>query len=135
MLPSGPHWPACLPRAATSLVLRVPDFVLRSDHRYSGNLFIELSRGAAPQHISYAALLLGLGGLQRERANGTALFTLSLPVGRAKLVAVRAGVGSKSFLPVRQRTGARECYGPIRLATTAQVPKLARCNLDTFFGN
>ena len=39
------------------------------------------------------ALLLGLGGLQRERALGTAPFTLALPVSRLHLLVVRAVVG------------------------------------------
>lgn len=41
----------------------------------------------------YLTLLLGLGGLNRERAAGTAAFTLSLPVSRTRLLAARAGVG------------------------------------------
>ena len=40
-----------------------------------------------------SAVFLGLGGLVRERAVGSSAFTLTLPVGRAKLVAVRAAVG------------------------------------------
>ena len=39
------------------------------------------------------ALILGLGGLQRERATGTAVFTLALPVSRTQLTAARALVG------------------------------------------
>src|SRR5262245_8916000 len=39
------------------------------------------------------ALILGLGGLQRERAAGTAPFTLGLPVTRLQLVAARTMVG------------------------------------------
>ena len=39
------------------------------------------------------ALLLGLGGLQRERALGSAPFTLALPVSRLQLSTVRALVG------------------------------------------
>ena len=38
-------------------------------------------------------LLLGLGGLLRERASGTAPFTLALPVRRACFIAARAIVG------------------------------------------
>jgi ABC-2 type transport system permease protein len=38
-------------------------------------------------------LVLGLGGLLREREHGTAAFTLALPVRRWQLVAVRAAVG------------------------------------------
>jgi ABC-2 type transport system permease protein len=40
-----------------------------------------------------STLLLGLGGLLRERTNGTADFTLALPVGRLELVTVRAAMG------------------------------------------
>ena len=40
-----------------------------------------------------AVLLLGLGGLQRERGAGTAAYTLALPATRRQLVAARAGVG------------------------------------------
>jgi len=47
----------------------------------------------APIVFSVFALLLGLGGLQRERAGGTTGFTLALPVSRLRLLAVRAVVG------------------------------------------
>jgi hypothetical protein len=43
--------------------------------------------------FSYVSLLLGLGGLQRERAGGTAVFTLGLPVTRRRIVGARAAVG------------------------------------------
>jgi len=39
------------------------------------------------------ALLLGIGGLLRERDHGAAGFTLALPVSRLRLAAVRAAVG------------------------------------------
>jgi hypothetical protein len=39
-----------------------------------------------------AALMLGLGGLQQERASGTAPFTLALPVNRIRIAAARAAV-------------------------------------------
>ena len=39
-------------------------------------------------------IVLGLGGMQQERAQSTAGFTLSLPVSRWKLTAARAAVGS-----------------------------------------
>jgi ABC-2 type transport system permease protein len=38
-------------------------------------------------------VVLGMGGLLQERARGSAGFTLSLPVTRTRLIAVRAGVG------------------------------------------
>jgi ABC-type transport system involved in multi-copper enzyme maturation permease subunit len=37
--------------------------------------------------------LLGMGGLLREKTAGTSLFTLALPVSRARLVGVRIAVG------------------------------------------
>ena len=40
------------------------------------------------------AVLLGVGGLDREAAQGTVGFTLSLPVRRRTLLAARAGVGA-----------------------------------------
>jgi ABC-2 type transport system permease protein len=40
------------------------------------------------------AVALGLGGLMRERAVGTAPFTLALPVSRSALFGSRAGVGA-----------------------------------------
>ena len=43
--------------------------------------------------FSVLALVLGLGGLQRERAAGTVGFTLALPVGRVRVLAVRAVTG------------------------------------------
>jgi ABC-2 type transport system permease protein len=41
-----------------------------------------------------AVLFLGLGGLMRERALGTAAYTLSLPVSRRRWMATRAAVGA-----------------------------------------
>jgi ABC-2 type transport system permease protein len=38
-------------------------------------------------------MVLGLGGLLQERAQGTISFTLSLPVSRSRLIVVRAAVG------------------------------------------
>ena len=40
------------------------------------------------------AILIGVGGLVTESARGTALFTLSLPVTRRRLLAVRAATGA-----------------------------------------
>src|SRR5215813_1459488 len=44
------------------------------------------------------AVLLGSGGLVSQAARGGALFTLSLPVSRRRLVAVRAAVGLGELL-------------------------------------
>ncbi len=40
-----------------------------------------------------AVVLLGMGGIVREKATGTSSLTLSLPVSRARLLGVRVGVG------------------------------------------
>lgn len=40
-----------------------------------------------------AVVLLGMGGLIREKAVGTSSFTLALPVSRARLLGVRVGMG------------------------------------------
>ena len=40
-----------------------------------------------------AVVLLGMGGIVREKAIGTSSLTLSLPISRARLLGVRAGVG------------------------------------------
>lgn len=44
------------------------------------------------------ALLLGFGGISRESAQGTAGFTLSLPVTRRRLIATRALVGGAEII-------------------------------------
>jgi hypothetical protein len=44
------------------------------------------------------APVLGFGGLQRERAHGSASFTLALPVSRLALIAARAAVGLLEIL-------------------------------------
>jgi ABC-type transport system involved in multi-copper enzyme maturation permease subunit len=41
----------------------------------------------------FSIILLGLGGLLRERGTGSSSFTLTLPVSRAKLIGVRVAVG------------------------------------------
>ena len=49
--------------------------------------------GVARGLLQLSCLLLGLGGLQRDRRQNTAGFTLALPVSRFRLVASRAVVG------------------------------------------
>lgn len=54
--------------------------------------------GSARGLYSIFAIVLGLGGLQRERAQNSAGFTLALPVGRSQLVTVRAVAGLAQIL-------------------------------------
>jgi len=42
----------------------------------------------------FSTLFLALGGLAAERHHGSALFTLSLPASRRRMLSVRAGVGA-----------------------------------------
>ena len=41
----------------------------------------------------FGVVLLGMGGIVREKAVGTSLLTLALPVSRARLVGIRVGLG------------------------------------------
>jgi ABC-type transport system involved in multi-copper enzyme maturation permease subunit len=50
-------------------------------------------RGAARTLFMLFAVILGMGGLVRERELGTAVFTLALPVSRVRLMLVRAATG------------------------------------------
>ena len=60
---------------------------------YSAFVWGEFYGNGRAAVFSIIALVLGLGGLQRERASGSAPFTLALPVTRGQLVAARAVVG------------------------------------------
>jgi ABC-2 type transport system permease protein len=54
-----------------------------------GNIYGNLN----PTVFIILSMILGLGGLQRERPVGTTAFTLTLPVTRLNLVSVRAAMG------------------------------------------
>jgi ABC-2 type transport system permease protein len=60
---------------------------------YAGYIYLRIYGGFARGTFLLLALVLGLGGLQREKAHGTAGFTLALPVSRFRHLAVRAAVG------------------------------------------
>lgn len=63
---------------------------LRTNEQY---VYRVIYSGAARGLFSVFAIVLGLGGLQRERAHNSVGFTLALPVTRPKLVTVRALAG------------------------------------------
>ncbi len=72
---------------------------------YAGYIYLRIYGGFARGTFLVLALVLGLGGLQRERAHGSTGFTLMLPVSRGRLTGVRAAVGlaeilALSLLPV-----------------------------------
>lgn len=60
---------------------------------YDQYLYWEVFSGPVLMLTQILFLLLGLGGLQRERKHGTVGFTLALPVGRGRMVAWRAVIG------------------------------------------
>jgi len=60
---------------------------------YSQYLWSAIYKGYLRDIFVIVVLLLGMGGLGRERAYGTSGFTLTLPVSRWRLTATRAAVG------------------------------------------
>lgn len=61
--------------------------------QYAEYIWISLYRGYLQAFWIFCALMLGLGGLWREQAQGTAGFTLSLPVSRSHVTCIRILVG------------------------------------------
>ena len=60
---------------------------------YRGYVWLQWFRQNLPQTWTIFAALLGAGGLLAQTSGGGALFTLSLPVSRARLLGVRAATG------------------------------------------
>lgn len=60
---------------------------------YAGYIYLRIYAGFARGIFLILVLVLGLGGLQRERAHGSACFTLALPVSRFRLMGIRALLG------------------------------------------
>jgi len=58
----------------------------RPDLPYSAWVWANIYGNMNPTVFIILVMILGLGGLQRERPVGTAAFTLSLPVSRMRLV-------------------------------------------------
>jgi ABC-2 type transport system permease protein len=62
-------------------------------HNYIQYLYWTIFGAGGRGVLQLSCLLLGLGGLQRDRKQNTLGFTLALPVSRPRLVAIRALVG------------------------------------------
>ncbi|MEO6910602.1 MAG: ABC transporter permease subunit [Edaphobacter sp.] len=60
---------------------------------YLNYIYWKIYAGPTRGMMQLACLLLGLGGLQRDRKQQTIGFTLALPISRTRLIATRAGVG------------------------------------------
>ena len=72
---------------------------------YRGYVWAQALRQNVTQMLSLFAVLLGTGGLLSQASGGGALFTLSLPVSRSRLLGVRAATGlaelaALAFVPV-----------------------------------
>jgi ABC-2 type transport system permease protein len=65
---------------------------------FRGYVWSQLFRQNLPQMGTLFAVLLGTGGLLSQTSGGAALFTLSLPASRNRLVAVRAATGLMELL-------------------------------------
>ncbi|MGZ5199833.1 MAG: hypothetical protein ACXWC4_08690 [Telluria sp.] len=70
----------------------VPDERFRGDP-YVGYIYRLVYAGTARGLFVIMAVVLALGGLQREHLHRTAGFTLALPVSRARLLSIRALLG------------------------------------------
>ena len=62
-------------------------------HTYAQYIYWKVFGGQVRGMMQTICLLLGLGGLQRDRKQGTLGFTLALPVSRDRLIFTRAAVG------------------------------------------
>lgn len=60
---------------------------------YRGHVWLQWFRQNLSQVGTLVAALLGRGGIAAGTPNGSALFTLSLPISRAQLIGARAAVG------------------------------------------
>lgn len=60
---------------------------------YSKHIYDLIYSGTAKGMFALLVIFLGLGGLLREKAHRTALFTLALPVGRGRLIGTQIALG------------------------------------------
>ncbi len=67
---------------------------------YRGYVWSQWFATNVPESWAFFAVLLGTGGLMAQGPRGGALFTLSLPVSRARLIGVRAATGLTELLVI-----------------------------------
>jgi ABC-type transport system involved in multi-copper enzyme maturation permease subunit len=60
---------------------------------YSEYIYNFIFGGTVKGLFAMLVIFLGLGGLQRERAHNTAVFTLALPVSRSRLIGMQIAIG------------------------------------------
>lgn len=67
---------------------------------YNEHVYHFIYSGTAKGLFSVLVLLIGLGGLLRERSRGTAPFTLALPASRTRLILSQVAVGSLEVIAI-----------------------------------
>jgi ABC-2 type transport system permease protein len=93
---------------------QVPIALRLREGSYTEYIYNLIYSGTAKGVYALLVIFLGLGGLQRERANRTAGFTLALPVRRLRVVGTQIAVGT------------------IELAASALVPAILIPSLSAF---
>ncbi len=88
--PLAPLVPNVDGRSEAGRQLREAAALLRS---YRGYVWSQWFRQNMPQMWTIFAVMLGTGGLLSQTSRGGALYTLSMPVSRARLLGVRAATG------------------------------------------
>jgi ABC-2 type transport system permease protein len=77
---------------------QVPIALRQRDGSYTEYIYNLIYAGTAKGIYALLVIFLGLGGLQRERAHHTAVFTLSLPVSRLRVVGGQIAVGTMELV-------------------------------------
>jgi ABC-2 type transport system permease protein len=85
------------PGGGGALEARIED-ALKLSSQFTGYVWTQWFRQTPTQLGTLFAVILGSGGLLSRGADGNGLFTLSLPVSRARLVTTRAAVGVVELL-------------------------------------
>ena len=61
--------------------------------QYNAHIYDVIYAGEAKGVFAMLSIFLGLGGLLRERAHRSAVFTLALPVSRSRILGAQVGIG------------------------------------------
>ena len=88
------------PAAEASGVAGVIREAIEVQKNFRGFIWYQAFRQTLTQMGVFFAILLGCGGLLSESAKGSALFTLSLPVTRRRILGARTGAGLAQWFAV-----------------------------------
>lgn len=81
------------PRTGDGIIGRQIAEAIALSREYRGYVWSEWLMGRNPEVLTLFAVMLGSGGLLSQAQRGGAIFTLSLPVSRRRLLGVRAATG------------------------------------------